>query len=72
MDDFQYAQMPVFQAVAIMEALINPNHYAHAQAKEQLAELQEQKRLESIAMSQDLMRQNRENMSDSEWSRLVD
>ena len=72
MDDFQYAQMPKFQALAIMEALMNPNHYAHEQAKAQLAELQEEIRLERIAMSQDMMRQNRENMSDSEWSSIVD
>ena len=67
-----YAQMPKFQAVAIMEALMNPHHPFHNGSKELFAELQEEVHQERIAAGKAQMDQNRANMTDAEWSALVD
>jgi predicted transcriptional regulator len=69
---FDYETMPKFQALAIMEALMNPRHLNHQAALEQLHELREEVQLERIKAGQASVQHARDNMSDAEWSAWVD
>lgn len=66
------ATLPIFQVLAVIEALQNPRHPFHASAVAKLDEWKEEVRQESIKATQEMVAHARENMSDDEWSKIVD
>ena len=60
------ATIPLFQAVAIMEALANPNHYQHEQALLLMLNMREQVQKESVKIGGEMMQKQWDNMTPAE------
>jgi len=64
--------IPQFQAVALIEAILNQNHPLREQALALYADMAEEVRLERVKLAQEDMHRQREHISEEEWSRIVD
>lgn len=68
----EYKQIPQFQAVALMEALLDKEHPFHNKARSLYNDMAEEVRLERIKHGQEMMQEQMQYISEDEWSRIVD
>jgi len=68
----EHAEVPTFTLAYYFECLLNPNHPEHAQVVRFAHEIQARAHEERLEHGRAMMRQTRANMTEEDWSLLVD